>query len=226
MNRSISIVLLLACSLMTHAGEVLDRTVAMVNGRVILLSDWNDELHIESLMQDRKISEMNADDKKSVLDHLIDQELLREQMRTAESKPVAPEKVARQLGAVKEGVLRAHVGQKWEAILSQYGLSEKLVSDHVAAELQALEFIGARFRPSVQVMPAEIEEYYKNELVPKLPPSDPVNLSEVAPKIREILVQKKIDQMLATWLQGLRSQAQIRILSGPAASSSSQGAAQ
>ena len=41
---------------------------------------------------------------------------------------------------------------------------------------------------------------------------DPVTLQDAAPKIREILTQQKIDELLASWLETLRSQAQIHVL--------------
>ena len=53
----------------------------------------------------------------------------------------------------------------------------------------------------------------REQIVPKLPASDPLNLNDAAPKIREILIQEKINQMLNSWLQTLRSQAQIQVLS-------------
>ncbi|HJT70626.1 MAG TPA: hypothetical protein VJ731_10525 [Terriglobales bacterium] len=203
---------LLLCSARARSDEILDRTVATVNGHVVLLSDLEDELRVECLLQNHAITQITQEDRKAALDRLTDQELLREQMRTAELKPIPAEAVQEQVNTIKEDAVRVRAGKSWETILSEHGVSEKLVEKHVADELQELRFIDARFRPSVQVSPEEIQEYYKDELVPKLPVSDPVSLAEIAPKIREILVQKKIDQMLETWLQELRTQATIRIL--------------
>jgi hypothetical protein len=205
-------VFLLVSFTRARSDEVLDRTVATVNGHVILLSDWDDELHLECLLQNHATAEITPELRKAALQRLIDQELLREQMHTAELKPVPAESVQKQVNAINEDAVRVRAGKPWEVILSEYGVSEKLVESHTAAELQDLEFIDGRFRPSVQVSPEEVQQYYKDELVPKLPAADPVSLKEVTPKIREILVQKKIDQMLETWLQGLRTQATIRIL--------------
>lgn len=206
------IVLLLIGCVAASATELLDRTVATVNGRVILLSDWQDEVRFECLSAGRKLEAVTADDKKAALDRLIDQQLLREQMHAEELKALAPERIQQQVQGLKDTVLRNNAGESWEKILSRYQLSGQYVEGRVRAELEQLQFIDARFRPSIQVSPAEIEQYYKEQLVPKLPPSDPVELSDVTPKIREILVQSKMNQMLSSWLQTLRSQAQVRML--------------
>jgi peptidyl-prolyl cis-trans isomerase SurA len=210
--RWTSLTLLLFSSLLAPASEVLDRVVAVVNGHVILLSDWNDELRFECLMSGHKLTDVGSDEKKAALDRLVDQELLRQQIRATDAKPVAPEQVQKQLKSLKRDYLREHAGESWEMSISRYQLSEKFITAHVDAELQELQLIDTRFRSSIQVSAAEIEKYYHQQFVPRLPPSDPASLSDATPQIREILLQDKINQLLAAWLETLRGQAQIRIL--------------
>ncbi len=66
-----------------HAGQVIDRIVATVNGHIILQSDWDEALCYEALLNGRAISQFTDDDRRAVLDRLIDQELLGEQMKSA-----------------------------------------------------------------------------------------------------------------------------------------------
>src|SRR5256885_2564403 len=63
------------------AGEVIDRIVATVNGHIILQSDWDEALCYEALLSGRAISFFTDEDRRAVLDRLIDQELLGEQDR-------------------------------------------------------------------------------------------------------------------------------------------------
>lgn len=197
-----------------RADEVLDRIVVTVNGHVILLSDWGDELRYESLMSGRKLEDTTAEEQKAALDHLIDQELMREQMRPADTKAISPEQIAQQLQVIQAEVLRQNPGASWQQVLSKYHLSEDFVHNRLTTELQQFQLVDARFRPSVQVSQAEIEQYYKDQLVPKLPIGDPVSLSDATPKIREILLQIKVNQMVDSWLESLRAQAQIKLLDG------------
>src|SRR5690349_1227649 len=80
-----------------RAGEVLDRLVATVNGHALLQSDWDDEIRYECLMSGRPLRDVTAEERKATLDRLIDQELLREQMRSPDFKPVTSAEVEKQL---------------------------------------------------------------------------------------------------------------------------------
>lgn len=219
--RPIFIALLLSISVEVHAGELLDRIVATVNGQVILQSDWDDEVRFEALMSDRKPDDETSEQRKAALDRLVDQDILREQMRMTDLKPASDDAIKKQIDDVKNEQLREHPGQSWETILSQYQLTDKVVEDHVAAELEQLELVDLRFRPSIQISSADIEKYYRQKIVPKLPASDPLSLNDAVPKIKEILIQERINQLLNSWLENLRSQAQIKVLSADKSSDAS-----
>ena len=211
--RRILIALLLLIPVGLHAGELLDRIVGTVNNHVILQSDWDDEVRFEAFMSGRKPEDVTVEQKKAALDRLIDQEILREQMRMTDLKPASPDAVKKQIDDLKDQQLREHPGQSWETTLTRYQLTDRVVEEHVAAELEQFQLVDLRFRPSIQISSADVERYYREQIVPKLPASDPLNLNDAAPKIREILIQEKINQMLNSWLQTLRSQAQIQVLS-------------
>jgi hypothetical protein len=205
------IALLLAVPLSLHAGELLDRIVATVNNHVILQSDWDDEVRFEAFMSGRKPEDVSAEQRRAALDRLIDQGLMREQMRMTQLKPAADE-IKKQIDDLKGEQLREHPGRSWKMTLSRYQLTNKIVEEHVAAELEQLQLVDLRFRASIQVSAADIEKYYREQIVPKLPASDPLALKQAAPKIKEILIQEKINQSLNLWLETLRSQAQIQVL--------------
>lgn len=219
--RSSIIIVLIFAALALCADELLDRMVATVNGHVILLSDLQDEIRFEALSSGRPLPEVTAEQSKAALDRLIDQELLREQMHAAEVKPLAPEPLRKLVENVQSEILKASANRTWDHLFSTYHLNHQFVEDRITTEVEQLQFIDARFRPSIQVSQAEIDAYYKDQLVPKLPPSDPVSISDAAPKIREILTQQKINQALGSWLEVLRSQAQVQLFSPNPESASS-----
>jgi hypothetical protein len=211
--RRTLIALFLSVPFTLHGSELLDRIGASVNNHVILQSDWDDEVRFEAFMSDRKPEDMTVEQRKAALDRLIDQDLLHEQMRMTDLKPGGADAIKKQIDDLKNDQLKVHPGQSWETTLSRYQLTERLVEEHVAAELEQFQLIDLRFRPSIQVSPAEVEKYYREQIIPKLPASDSVNLNEAAPKIREILIQEKINQLLNSWLETLRSQAQVKVVS-------------
>jgi len=192
---------------------VLDRIVANVNGHVILQSDFEEELRYESFMTERPLSRLTAEDRKATLDRIIDQELLREQIRAAEIKPAGPDNIDEQIEGVKKDYIRDHSGASWSAALSSYSLTEAGIRNHVAFELDQLRLVDVRLRPSVQIDASAIETYYKEQLLPLLIRSGvaQISLAQAAPRIRELLIQQQINRLLTSWLEMLRSQAQIRV---------------
>ena len=194
-----------------RGADVLDRIVANVNGNVILQTDWDDEVNYESFMSNRSTQELRQADRNATLSRLIDQELLREQMRGNDFKPATSEDIDKQLEELKQDFSRDHAGKSWKLELANYGLSETQVKSQVALELNQLRLIDARLRPSVQINPADVENYYRQQLLPKSSSAQPLRLQDAAPKIREVLTQQKIDELLASWLETLRSQAQIHV---------------
>lgn len=208
-------VLLLATTPVVCAGEVLDRLVATVNGHPLLESDWADEVRYECFMSSRPLEEVTPGDRKAALDRLIDQELLREQMRSSDFKPVSAEEIEKQIDSLKAEYARGHESS-WSSALAKYGLTEAVARDRISVELNQLRLVDTHLRPLVQIDATEIEAYYKEQIVPKFPAGQAPSLPEARRKIRELLVQQQIDQQLSSWLDTLRSQARItRLVTSP-----------
>jgi hypothetical protein len=205
-------VVLLALVVSNSAAEVIDRIVATVNGHVILQSDWDDALRYEAFSSGRALERLTAEDRKSALDHLIDQELLREQLRAPDLAHASPEEVAGRVEEIRQQYPRAESETGWQALLKGYGLSEEDLRNRVAAQIDLMSLVDSRLRPTVNIDNKSVESYYQQELLPQLHHSgaQSVPLAEVSGKIKELLTQKKITQMLTAWLQNLRAGSQIR----------------
>ena len=78
------IAVIVLAGLSASAADVIDRIVATVNGHIILQSDWDGEVAFESFMGGRDPGHITDEQRKAALDHLIDQELLRQQMQSSE----------------------------------------------------------------------------------------------------------------------------------------------
>ena len=194
------------------AGDVLDRMIATVNGHAILQSDWDDELQYECFMSGRPLRDLTAEDRRAVFERLIDQELLRGQMSSSDFKPAGNDEIAKEIDELKQQYPQQHGGQSWAGALSGYGITEADVTAHVSLELNSLRLVNARLRPSIEVDAASVEDYYKKELLPKMPKGQQPSLQDASPKIRELLIQQKMNELLNSWLDSLRSQAQIHII--------------
>jgi hypothetical protein len=95
----------------------------------------------------------------------------------------------------------------------------------VRSQLNELRFIDLRFRPTVQLTPDQIERYYREQYLPKIRQAgaEPKPLPEVRAPISEILTQQEVDRSLASWLEALRNESQVRILVTFAAKSAASG---
>ncbi len=194
------------------AAEVVDRIVATVNGHIILQSDWEDALCYEAFVAGRSLDQITVENRKDALDRLIDQELLREQMQSSDFQHATDQEVSDRLSQVRNQYPEAGTDSAWQALLVRSGLTLNELKSRVALELDLLRLVDARLRPSVQIDSNSIESYYNRQLLPELREKGAreVPLSEVTPKIRELLTQQKMNQLLTAWLQNLRASSEIR----------------
>jgi peptidyl-prolyl cis-trans isomerase SurA len=200
------------------AGELIDRIVATINGQIILQSDWDDSIRYAAFSDGRSVEQLTLEERKAALDRLIDQELLREQMRSAEFQHATTEEISKAVSDIRQRYAEAKSDEGWQAVLDRYLLTAQQVRENVAASLDLMRLADFRLRPSVSVDSKSIESYYNQELLPQLrsegakePP-----LAEVTPTIKEVLTQRKINQLLTAWLENLRSGSDIRTENGSA----------
>jgi len=209
---SIFVTLLLALSSQASAADLVDRIVATVNGHIILQSDWDDALSCQAFEDGRSPNQSTPAEHKAALDHLIDQELLREQMHSSEFRHASDTEVAQQIEDIRKHYPEAATEQGWRALLTSRGLSEDELKQHVRQQIDMMRLVDAHLRPSVSVDSKSIESYYNQQLLPQLRQSGEkeVPLAAVSPKIKELLTQQQMNQLLVAWLQDLRSGSEIR----------------
>lgn len=190
------------------AQQVVDRIIATVNSSPITQRDCELQLRYEALVEGHPLSSAVPPE---VLDRVIDQELVRQQMKGQDLSVPASE-----VDGKVEQIRRqtADGDSAWRAALAKYGITEGEVRDRVAVQLAVLHFVEQRLRPSVHVDAKAVEAYYRESLLPQLRQrgAAEVPLPEVEGKIEEVLAQRQMDQALSTWLQDLRRQAAVRIL--------------
>jgi len=204
--------LVLAVGAPARAGEVLDQIVATVNGHVILQSDWEDAMRYEAFIAGRHPGEITGTDRKAALDRLIDQELLREQIHASDFQRATDEEVAKRIQEVRKQYSDAGGDEGWHSLLARYGLTEAGLKERVALQSDLMRLVDARLRPNVNIDGKTIESYYNQELIPQLRQSGAkdVPLADVSGKIKELLTEQKVNQLLVAWLQNLRSGSEIR----------------
>jgi len=197
-----------AVGLFAHAGDVVDRIVATVNGQIILQSDWEDEIRYEAFVAKRPVG---SEDRKAALDRLIDQELLREQMHAPDSSPPSDQEIQNEVKKIRRQYENVGTEDGWNSLLAANRLTESELRRRVMLQLQLARLVDTRLRPAANVSSKSIESYYNQELLPQLRQSGAkeVPLAEVTPQIKELLTQQKINQLLVAWLRDLHAGSEI-----------------
>lgn len=213
MRAVLPILLAAICMVAAARAEVIDRIVAKVNGHIILQSDLDDALRYEALMSGRPLDQFTAEDRRAVLDRLIDQELLDEQIKSATFQHASAAEATARVAEARKLYPEAATPEGWQALLKSFQLNEQDLIAHVQQQIDLTRLVDARLRPQVQIDWKSIEAYYRDKFVPQLKEAgaSEVPLSDVSGKIRELLTEERVNQLLVSWLQNLRSESKVTI---------------
>ncbi len=190
-------------------GQIVDRVVTNVNGHVVLQSDWEQEVAFEALANGRDPDSFTTAERNAALDHLIDQELLREQVRP--SQPAPADQVSARVTEVRKLHPDCATDQSWHAKLQRYGLTQKDLEKHLSDQIQLMKLVEDRLRPSIQIDQRAVENYYHDRLLPEMKKAGgaAAPLTEVFGKIRNLLAEQKMNELITGWLASLRSGSHI-----------------
>jgi hypothetical protein len=164
-------------------GNVVERILAVVDGRPLLLSEV------------RVLERLRGLDRKAAVEALIDERLmLREAVRLPQAV-VTPEEEAR---AYTDLASRVPPGS---------GATEDELRRLARRQTAILKYIEFRFRPQVRVEDAEVRAAWEEARAarPDTPPFE-----EAAPALRARLESAELDKRIEEWVGELRAGAEIR----------------
>ena len=205
----LAMALCLALAISSEAGQIVDRVVTSVNGHVVLQSDWEQEVAFEAFSNARDPDSFTSAERNAALDRLIDRELLREQLRP--SQPAPAEQVAARVAEVRKLYPECATDEAWRAKLQRYGLAQGSLERRLGDEIQLMKLVEDRLRPSIQIDQQAVETYYNDRLLPdmKRAGNRATPLPEVFGQIKDLLAERKMNELLSAWLASLRSGSHI-----------------
>ncbi|HKN23399.1 MAG TPA: hypothetical protein VJX72_01025 [Candidatus Acidoferrum sp.] len=194
--------IILALAVVTPGQEVVDRIVARVDTDIILLSDVRELARYQNFLDEK--SESDA----KVLDHLIDQWIVRNEAKAALYPQPSDEEVQRSLARLKRSFSSP---EEFEAREKQAGLTDDDVMRMLRSQLYLSNYLDSRFRASIQVDEKDIEEFYKTRVIPRAESRGqaPPTLEAARGRIQEVLVQQEINVQADRWLK--ESRARLRV---------------
>jgi hypothetical protein len=196
---------------------LLDRAVAVINGKVILASQVREAQRFavfEPLSApDGEFTPMEA------MRQIVNRTLLLDQMQEqALTAPPSDAEVDDQIA-----LLRKHIpacGQSceteegWQRFLKAQGLTEPEFRERWQQRLAILDFVRVRFRTGIRITKPEIETYYKEQLVPEFEARklQPPPLTQVSDRIEEVLLEQHVNGLLEDYLRSLKDAGSVLIL--------------
>ncbi|HYE24309.1 MAG TPA: SurA N-terminal domain-containing protein [Clostridia bacterium] len=213
MKRKLLVLALVAAATSSAFGaDVLDRIVAVVNGRPVLQSDLDDAVCYEELRLGAPAGSASPRQRQQALDRLIDREIIRQQIESLYTP--SQQEIARYRQNIRELFPAAKTDAEWEQVIRSYGFGPAELDATIASELQTLRFVEVRLQPAVRVERDEIEAYYREKLLPQLHArgATPDPLPQVAGRIEQVILEEKKTRIFEAWMTNLRTQSTIRVL--------------
>jgi hypothetical protein len=204
--------LAIAALVFTLNAQEIDRIAVVVNNQAITMGDWEQQERFEAMSN----SEPWEGVKRShdALDRLIDRALILEQMQRAGVTRADATATSAQFQTFR-AQLKLENDDEWKATLKRYGLLEADVADIIAEQSAVLHFMEQRFRPAVHIAPEDVRRYYRDTYIPEFAKTakagtKPPPVDQVQQQITTVLAEQRMNDLFATWLKTLRTQANIR----------------
>jgi len=209
----LAVAVVLAGSELCLGAQVIDRIVATVDRHAILESELDEALRFECLMNGRQLKDVTSNHRLQMLERLIDQALIEEQMRASSFVPASLGEVDSRVRELRQTVPTWKTDVGWNAALVACGLSEEDVKERVAVQVNLLHYLDLRFRPEIHIERRAMENYYRQQLLPEMRaagwPDTP--FEQVAPKIEQLLIEQRLNELQDRWVRALRLQGDVRV---------------
>jgi len=199
------LIVLLLCVLggSTAHAVIIDRIAAIVNDDVITQSELDKakalDLHISGLPR-----------KDSILQERINHHLVLQQLKSQPPVIITAEEAQ---SAYEDYVVRRGNEELLEPFLQIAGTNRDDLMQEIRDQLSIRKFIRDRFRPFVNITIEDAEDYYEKvykpaaEMLAKTPPP----FAEVFGEIQNQMVESKVQDQLAQWLEKIRKEATINV---------------
>jgi hypothetical protein len=201
----------------TPPGTEADRVVATVNGDLILDSDVDQEMRFAALLP---YGEAEGPATRSrAIDRLINRDLILQQARLTPQEEVSTAAATADLNALRKELpnckeFQCETKAGWDRYLATQGFTEDSLTELWRQRMEVLAFIEQRFRMGIKITPDQIDDYYRQTLLPQYAArhQPPAPLSAISERIQQVLLEQQVSKLLDDWLQSLRAQGSVVVL--------------
>jgi hypothetical protein len=158
----------------------------------------------------QQLIEGHAESEDKLLEELIEQWMVETEAAASHFPQPAQSEIDRELTRLREHFANP---EKYASRLNELGLSAAQVRQLLSRQIYVERYLDYKFRPSVQIEPADIDAYYKKELLPELAKNNQPapDRAAVEEQIREVLIQRGISNLTVKWLDDTKSRLKMEI---------------
>ena len=192
---------LLVLSAGTAAREIIDRVLAVVNGRLITLSDARTALGLGLVETSGRAGDVPA-----ALDALIDRTLVLQEVDWYAPPEPDEATIAARVEAI-EGKLGSP--QQAGSRLAALGVSGEWLRRWVRDDLRIQAYVDQRFSGSFEPTDEEIENYFRQHADAFTRDGQPLTPAAAQQLARQRVMAVRRSRLVADWISGLRRRAEI-----------------
>jgi len=193
--------------------QTLDRVVASIGSLAITASDVEQEYRLERLLNGQwPVPPPDSAGLASAREHLTYQTILtREENPGPAERGESEKSAAERLAALPKQFPHP---EDFERAIRELGMTERELADRIAQQELMLRMIDQRLRPAASPSDEAVADYYHSTFLPEFQSRNrgttPPPLSEVESQIREVLVQKRMNELLVQWIEELKPTTNVR----------------
>jgi hypothetical protein len=201
--------LLIALGAQRAAGaEIIDRTLAVVGGEIVLLSDANAAVKFGLIDVPAIGDEAGL---RAALNALVDRQLQLFEV----NRYLPPEPAVSAIDA-RVDAIRARLGEAgFRAALAETGMAEAQVRSRIRDNLRIESYRAQRFGAALQPTDDDLLRYYRANQATFTKNGVLQPFDDVRAAVRDQLVRERSGALIAEWLDTLRRRTEIQILLAP-----------
>ena len=173
--------------------EIIDRIVAVVEGRIITLSDVRQEREIRTRLGEKPIGEDRV-----LVRQMIDDYLIENQIGDVPGTDVTEDEVDADLARFR----------------TQGETPSQVMRNAVRRRIRMAKHFEVRFRQSIRASDEEVKKYYDQTFVPeaKAQGLNPIpSLEQVTDGIRKNIIEESLNHEVKIWLEAIRRRSRIEV---------------
>jgi hypothetical protein len=184
--------------------ETVDRIVARIESDIILLSE------VRELAAYQQLVDGHSQSQDELIAALVEQWVVHNEAQESRFPAPPAADIEAEFNRIQGSFPSA---QEFRQRLSAAGLTPPGLRRIVEQQFYLERYLDYKFRPAVQIDDDAIAKYYQSDLLPALTArgQTPPALDDVRERIRELLVQRGINERANAWFEETKSRLQIEI---------------